>query len=231
MNIDYVNYFSQIARRELPPGLDIPMAARYLNEGRGLRAACNEPIEVSIRGLQLHPLPGAEEEPAEELDCTVIVHRDDPLATAHLVELRMTLGERVVLVDLRYGSHADPELITALLGTTVYLGNLAAYDIDQERALYTAMIPVRDGTAFRQFLTHHLLTCWAWQGIIRAEVRRRFGDVIAADSVKRAETQARTRLGGYLVKVQKRGLRCEVVKVGFTDRHLDAFWLQVQPKH
>jgi hypothetical protein len=205
MTIDYVGYFSQIARREVTPGVDITMAARYLNEGKGLRAACNEPLTVNLRGLTLHPLPGGDSE-EDELDVTVIVHRQDATATAALVEERMTRGERLVLVDQRYGTHADPELVMALLGTTVYIGNLAAYDIDLERALYTAMIPVRNGTAFRQFLTHNLLYCWAWQGIIRAEVLRRFGPTIAPDVIHRAETQARTRLGGLPpIQWRKRG--------------------------
>ncbi len=77
-----------------------------------------------------------------------------------------------------HGTHVDPELVTALLGTTVYLGNLAAYDIDLERAIYTSMVPVRDGTAFRRFLTHHLLYWWAWPGRAAAALcfrnRRRY---------------------------------------------------------
>jgi hypothetical protein len=229
MTLDYVSAFSQIARREVTPGLAIPQAARYLNEGKGLRVAANLPLELSIRGLEVHPLPGGDED-HDELDATIILHQQDATVTAALVEQRMTLGERVVLVDLRYGTSADPELVTALLATTVYLGNLAAYDIDLERALYTAMIPVRDGTAFRQFLTHHLLSIWAWQGIIKAEVLRRFGQVIAPDQIHRAETQARTRLGAYLVKVQRRGLRCEIAKVGFRENRVDEFWMELRTR-
>lgn len=228
MMLDYIASFSQIARRDVTPGADIPMVARYLNEGKGLRAACNELLNVPIRGLQTFPLPSDEPEPEDELDCTVIIHRDEPEASAALVERRMTLGERVVLIDLRHGIHADPELVNALLATTVYLGNLAAYDIDLERAIYTAMIPVRDGTAFRTFLTHHLLYWWAWEGIVRAEVQRRFGPIIADNAIHRAEIHARTRIGAHLVKVQKRGLRCHLARFSFHNNRVDRFYMLAQ---
>jgi hypothetical protein len=160
-----------------------------------------------------------------EANVRLIVHEGDAQATASEVEARMIEGERVALLDRRYTQRGDPELLQALLDSTVYLSSLAAYDTDLTRILAALLTPMRDGMAFREYLAHTLLYQCSWQAVVRGEIERRFGQAISDE--RPAGDQARARLGATLVKLGQRGLRFELRALGFEGGRLDGFWFRL----
>lgn len=170
-------------------------------------------------------------EDPDDSDVTLIVHAPDAnaRATAAEVENQIILGRRVVLVDSSQlaAQRADPDLLIALTNTSVYTSNLAAYDITLERALAVALTPLRDGSAHRRYLVETMLYSWAWRSIVEDEVRRTFGEVIPEKWMLRATTQARSRLGAYLMKLRGRGLRYFIRVAGFEDNRVDGFWFDL----
>jgi hypothetical protein len=197
-----------------------PLAvARALNNGNPLGVFTNEP------GLIAH-LPGITfvDDP-EAANVSLVVHRGDPRATAADVEERMLMGQRIALLD----ESADPALLGALLDSVVYVGNLAALDTDLERTLAAVMVPLRDGAAFRRYLAHSALMQWVWEGIVREEVERRFGPVVDPRDLPLALDQTRSRLGAWLVRLGKRGLRYQMRRFGFHHNQLDHFWIELEP--
>ncbi|MBL8163506.1 MAG: hypothetical protein JNJ61_16090 [Anaerolineae bacterium] len=221
MQPDLVAHWSAFARQSVPAGDGGFLAARSLSSGTLLVHA---PADVDLT------LPGiARCDDPEEANLSVVAHRGDATATAAQVEERMVLGERVAVWDARLPESADPALFDALLASTVYLGNLAAYDIDLTRLLLTAMIPVRDGTAFRRYLATNMLYWWAWRAVVQAEIERRFGATIPPEAQARAVTQARSRLGAHLYKMGRRGLRFRVDDVEFPGGELAAMRFDLYP--
>lgn len=137
----------------------------------------------------------------------------------------MLMGQRIALLD----ESADPALLGALLDSVVYVGNLAALDTDLERTLAAVMVPLRDGAAFRRYLAHSALMQWVWEGIVREEVERRFGPVVDPRDLPLALDQTRSRLGAWLVRLGKRGLRYQMRRFGFHHNQLDHFWIELEP--
>lgn len=212
---DLVSFLAPIARRAVPSGSDPLSAAIHLNEHMGLRLCIPEDARIDIPGVEVV------REMDDETAIALIIHRGDPQATAADIEMRILDGARIALVDARCTGHGDPDLIPALLASTVYLGNLAAFDVDIERAVAALMTPMRDGTAHRRYLTHQVLYWWAWRGIVRAEIVRRFGTRIAERDLPRALAHTRARLGAFSLQIHKRGLRFPIKRLAFVGSHVD----------
>jgi hypothetical protein len=193
--------------------------ALALNNGSRLGVYTTEP------GLIAH-LPGVTvvDDP-EAANVSLVLHRGDAGATATDVEERMLMGQRIALLD----ESADPALLEALLDSIVYVGNLAALDTELERTLAAVLVPLRDGAAFRRYLAHSALIQWVWEGIVREEVERRFGPVIDPRDLPLALDQTRSRLGAWLVRLSKRGLRYQMRRFGFHHNRLDGFWMELEP--
>jgi hypothetical protein len=201
------------ARRETPLQL-----ACSLNEGRPLAVFTTE------AGLPLDFPAIIRVNDPEIANVTLIAHGGDARVTAERVEECFVLGQRVALWD----AHADPELIAALLDTIIYFGNLAAVDTDLERTLAAVMTPLRSGEALRRYLAESLLYQWVWAAVVRPEVARLVGEQIDPRDLLRAETQARSRLGAWLMKLKRRGLPYEIQQIGFKGGRLDGFWMKLQ---
>lgn len=225
--LDLRPHFAALARRPLPDG-DLRTVALTLNAGAGLVVRTPHDLPVTLPGLTFVPDPVDEDEDVEA-DVSLVIHRADPVATAAEVEARMLDGQRVALVDQRYAGHGDPDLIKALLASTVYVGNLAAYDIDTDRALLTVMTPLRDGQAFRLLIGYSVVYWWAWRGIVAHEIARRFGPTIAPDQIARARNHARSRVGAYLLALHRRGLRYFIGSVDFPAGTVDSFTFTLIP--
>lgn len=220
--INLLNQLARMTAQPIPDGArDVLAAARIWNDGYTLRVYPTEALTLAIDGVQFVP-------DAEDADTVLVIHRDDVARTAVEIETRTGLGQRVALVDLKFASEAhdhaekaDPALIPALTHTTVYLSNLAAWDVDIRRALAVVMTPTRDGAAHRQLLALNMAYYWAWRGIVIDEVRRLFGDIIPNHGMLRAETQTRSRIGAHLIKLRGRGLRYFVENVRFEGGRVD----------
>lgn len=221
MQPDLVAHWSAFARQPLPAGEGGFLAARSLSGGTLLVHAPAE-LDLSLPGIARCDDP-------EEANLSLVAHTGDAAAAAAQVEERMVLGERVALWDARLPQRADPALFEALLASTVYLGNLAAYDTDLTRLLLTAMIPVRDGTAFRRYLATNMLYWWGWRAVTQAEIERRFGALIPPDAQARAVTQARSRLGAHLHRMGRRGLRFRLGEVSFPGGQVAALRFELRP--
>ncbi|MDZ4769970.1 MAG: hypothetical protein SGJ24_12655 [Chloroflexota bacterium] len=167
---------------------------------------------------------------ADDADIALVLHLSgaDPTVTALQVEAAITAGHRTALVDVSQGAdRADPALLPALANTTVYIGNLAAYDVDINRAIAAVMTPIRDGTAHRRYLALTMVYYWAWRGIVESEVLAAFGESIPPHKMLRATTQARSRLGAELLKVRGRGLPYVIRTIGFDGGRVDGFWVDL----
>jgi hypothetical protein len=237
-SLDLVPMMSAIAARPLPPTDSPVTAARLLNEGIGMTVLSYEPLDIVMPNVDVvvdpdhEPSADHDHDAARSYNCVVIVYRGDPVGTAARIEAHMHGGDRVVLVDQRYPGHGDPALIDALMNTTAYIGNLAAYDTDVTRALAVAMTPLRDGIAFRRYLAHALLYYWAWLAVVRGELTHRFGDTLPADMQARATTHTRTRIGASLLRLGKRGLRFTLADIRFTSSHVDSLKITLaKPLH
>lgn len=230
MSLDLRPHLAAIARRDWTTSDDLRATALRLNASAGLVVRTAHDIPVALPGVVLVPDPvSGDEDDAPDSDVSLVIHRADPAATALDIETRMQNGQRVAVVDQRYPDHGDPELMRALLASTVYVGNLAAYDVDIDRALLTVMTPLRDGQAFRLAIAHSVLYWWAWRGIVRDELARRFGTHINPTQLQRAETHARSRLGAYLLSLHRRGLRYHIAAITFPDGALDALTFTLKP--
>jgi len=225
---DLLPFLAGIARRELPSGIDVHEALRRLNDGESFPLLVPQRLPLNLDGVE-QITPDAPEAVKESVNLCLVLHTSDPRATAAEVEERLTLGQRVVLVDRRWPASGDPELIHALLASTVYISNLAAYDTDLTRALVVAMTPLRDGNAFRHLLAHQLVYLWAWQSTVQGELNRRFGAVIPLAQRPRAITQARARLGAHLVRLHRRGLRYHIAQLDFPDGRVDSLTYTLEP--
>lgn len=212
----YVASLARIARRDLPPDLPLSEAVRQLTGGTASLIRSAEPIPTALPGVIR-----VEDDPEAEADLTLVIYRDDPARTATEIEERMQLGQRVALVDQRSLGRFDLALMDALLASTVYVGNLAAYDTDLDVALAQAMTPPRDGRAFRAVLAGRLIRLWAWDALVREEVLRRFGPAIAPELLPKAIMHSRTRLGAYLLRLHRRGLRFHIGTIRFTENRVD----------
>lgn len=221
---DYTSHLAKMAAMPRPEAADPVTAARVFNGGYTLKVYPTEPVDRTIDGVRFV-------ENADEADTVLVVHRRDPSATAQQVEERAALGQRIALLDVsaaesnsaRWSAErADPDLLPALTNTIVYLTTLAAWDVDLERLLAAVMTPMRDGQMHRLLMAHQMAYYWAWRSIVIDEVRRLFGDEIAPEWVSRAETQTRSRLGAYLIKLRGRGLRFFVDRVEFPNRRVEA---------
>lgn len=218
MGFDLAPFLGSIARREVQIGADPLEAARRLSEGAPLRMYA--PQGARAEGDQVIWV-----HEASQANVTLVIHQGQAGMTAHEVEVRMNEGQRVALLDRKYAGRGDPQLLHALLDSTVYLSSLAAYDTDLMRVLAALLTPMRDGAAFREYLAQSLLYQCAWQGLVRAEIERRFGQAVRDE--RRASDQARARLGATLVRMGRRGLRFEVRQLGFHDGRLDGFWFRL----
>ncbi len=219
---DYTAHLAKMAAMPRPEAADPVTAARVFNGGYTLKVYPTEPVDHTINGVRFV-------DNVDDADTVLVVHRADPTATAQQVEERAALGQRVALLDVsaaevsRWSAErADPDLLPALTNTIVYLTTIAAWEVDLERLLAAVMTPMRDGQMHRLLLAHQMAYYWAWRSIVIDEVRRLFGDEIASEWVNRAETQTRSRLGAYLIKLRGRGLRFFVDRVEFPARRVDA---------
>jgi hypothetical protein len=220
---DLLPHLAAISASNLPAdarcGRSPLSVASALNNGNLLGVFTTEPALIArLPGITLIDDP-------EAANVSLVVHRGDARATAAKVEERMLMGQRIALWD----ASGDPALLEALLDSIVYVGNLAALDTDLERTLAAVMTPLREGAAFRRYLAHSALTQWVWDGIVREEVERRFGQAIDPRDLPRALDQTRSRLGAWLVRLGKRGLRYQIQRFGFRHNRLDAFWLELEP--
>ncbi len=213
---DFIASLGRIARRDLPSGLTLNEAVHHLTGGTASLIRSTEPIPTALPGVIR-----IEDTPEAEADLTLVIYRDDPAQTAAEIEERMLLGQRVALVDQRSPGRFDPALMDALLASTVYIGSLAAYDTDLDAALALAIIPPRDGRAFRAVLAERLIRLWAWDALVREEVLRRFGPVIAPELLPKAVMHSRTRLGAYLLRLHRRGLRFHIGTITFDQGRVD----------
>ncbi len=215
--VDLIPILGKIARAEVPAGIDDPLvAARYLSGGMPVRVYASEPIDLVVPNLTWSDDP-------EDCDVMLIIHRGDPAATAAEIEQRLLDGRRVALVDLRYEGEgiSDPELIPALINSTVYLSSLATFELSIERALAVIITTMRDGRAHRRYLAKSILYHWAWKGIVEGELKRVFGEMIPDEKYPRAEMQARSRMGAYLLRMRARGLRFFIKKVTFEGNRVE----------
>ncbi len=234
MMFNLTPFLSATARRPLPPEQDALEAALSLSDGTPLRVYTPQPLVVEMPGItHLPALPQPltdedEESLLDEVSVVLLAHQDDPVALAAEVERRLHRGQRLALVDLKFPGRGDPALLTALLDSTVYVGNLAGYDLTVQQTLLPAMIPLRDGQAHRHYLAHSWLYNGVWRGMVEAEIERRFGATIPADQMYRAVTQARSRLGAYLVNLHRRGLRFDIQSLAFPDGQVAAMTFTLQ---
>lgn len=212
----FIASLGRIARRDLPSDLTLTEAARHLTGGTASLIRSAEPILTGLPGVIR-----VEDDPEAEADLTLVIYRDDPARTAAEIEERMQIGQRVALVDQRSPGRFDPALMGALLASTVYIGSLAAYDIDLDAALALAITPPRDGRAFRAALAGRLIRLWAWDALVRDEVLRRFGSVIAPELLPKAVMHTRTRLGARLLRLHRRGLRFHIGTITFAENRVD----------
>ncbi|MFN8531439.1 MAG: hypothetical protein U0670_22775 [Anaerolineae bacterium] len=228
---DFLKELAAMAQMERPTGLTDPVAAaRVFNGGYTLKVYPTERIDQDIPGVQFVDVP-------DDADTVLVIHRENPVETARQIEERTTAGQRVALLDLSQAEagawsaeSADPDLIPAITNTIVYLTTLAAWEVDLYRLLALVMTPMRDGTIHRRVMALSMAYYWAWRGIVIDEVKRLFGDEIPESGVFRAETQTRSRLGAYLIKLRARGLRFFVRKVEFPDRKVDAMRFDLVPE-
>ena len=221
MGFDIIPFLARMAREAVPDSDDLIQAVQRLNAGTVTQIFMPYPLSEGL-------LPGVTvvDDP-DAAHVVLLTHRGNAAATAAEVEARMIEGQRIALLDAKYPISGDPELIQALLDSTVYLGTLAAYDVDVTRLQAAILTPMRDGQAHRHYLAHSLLYHWAWQGIVKAEVKRRFGDTIAPEQEQRASDHARARLGAFLMQMGRRGLRFQLAKIGFADRRIDGLWFEL----
>jgi hypothetical protein len=194
-------------------------AAQALNGGCPLYLHTPEDVRPDIPGVIWTPTP-------EDANATLLIYRDHAAQLAAEAEERLELGERIAIWDTTGG---DPALIDALLNSTVYFNSLAALDTDAARIAALMMTPIRDGAAFRRCLAQTILIRSVWNGGVRAEIARRFGATFTSAAELRAVTHARSRLDAWMTRLQKRGLRCEIARLGFRDAALDGFWLELAP--
>jgi hypothetical protein len=231
---DLTRALAAIAGQPLPPGTTDPLAAaRLLGGGRALHVYTpGVRPDVQVNGTRDLPEALAFVDDPDEADVALVVHTPGATAaaTAALVENEITLGRRVALLDVSGGdgTHASPDLLMALTDSTVYVSNLAAYDVDLRRLTAAALTPLRNGTAHRRYLADTMLYSWAWGGIVEGEVRRAFGDVVPEGKMLRATTQAKSRLGAYLLRLRGRGLRYFIRTVGFHGQRVDGFWFDLE---
>mgnify|MGYP001427442044 CR=1 FL=1 len=218
---DYTSQLAKMAAMPRPESADPVTAAQVLNGGYTLKVYPTEPIDRVIAGVRFV-------ESADDADTVLVVHRGGAAATAHQIEERAGLGQRVALLDVSAADanawsaeHADPDLLPALTNTIVYLTTLAAWEVDLERLLAAVMTPMRDGQIHRLLMARQMVYYWAWRGIVIDEVRRLFGDEIAPEWINRAAIQTRSRLGAYLIKLRGRGLRFFMDRVEFPNRRVD----------
>lgn len=212
----FIVSLGRIARRDLSSDLTLSEAARHLTGGTASLIRAPEPIPTALPGVIR-----VEDDSEAEADLTLVIYRDDPARTAAEIEERMQLGQRVALVDQRSPGWFDPALMDALLASTVYIGNLAAYDTDLDAALALAITPPRNGRAFRAALAGRLIRLWAWDALVREEVLRRFGPVIAPELLPKAVMHSRTRLGAHLLRLHRRGLRFHIGTITFAENRVD----------
>ncbi|MDX2162490.1 MAG: hypothetical protein SF162_14280 [bacterium] len=223
LEFDFLQELARLAGTELPAHITDPIeAAQHFSGGYTLKVYPTERVDVPIPGVLFV-------DTVDDADTVLLIHRENPAATAAQIEERIAAGQRVALLDLSQAApgawsadRADPDLIPAITHTIVYLSTLAAWDIDLRRALAFVMTPMRDGQAHRRLLALSMVYYWAWRSIVIDEVRRLFGDTIPDQWVARAETQTRSRLGAYLIKTRTRGLRFFVQKVIFPGQRVDA---------
>jgi hypothetical protein len=207
---------ARIARHDLPSDLTLSEAVRQLTGGTASLIRSVEPIPTGLPGVIR-----VEDDPEAEADLTLVIYRNDPARTAAEIEERMHLGQRVALVDQHSPGRFDPALMDALLASTVYIGNLAACDTDLDAALALAMTPPRDGRAFRALLACRLIRLWAWDALVREEVLRRFGPALTPELLPKAVMHSRTRLGAYLLRLHRRGLRFRIGTIHFIENRVD----------
>lgn len=216
---DVLPYLGEIAARPRPQAGTPPLeAALMLNNGSPLMVF---PLDAVGGALDL---PGIV--PVGDPDfanVTLIVHDGDSAATAAKVETAFEFGQRVALWD----AAGDLALIEGLLASTVYIGNLAAIDTDLARGLSVVLTPLRSGAAFRRCTTASILTQWVWEKSVRAEVERLYGTQIADGDMPRALMQTRTRLGAWLERLRRRGLRCALESVRFESGRTDSLRLKL----
>lgn len=229
---DLSRLIGQIAAAEPSREATDPLAlARQLSGGRVLNVYA--PGARPVLDDDLNACVTLVDDP-EDADVSLVLHTPGVAAetTAALAEEQITAGRRVVLVDASQpdGERADPELLLALASTTVYVSNLAAYDVDLRRAIAATLVPLRDGIAHRRYLAETMLFYWAWRGIVEFEVLRSFGDHVPDEKMLRATTQAKSRLGAYLLKLRARGLRYFIRQVGFEGGRVDGLWVDLRPE-
>lgn len=196
--------------------------AHRLYDGGTLAVYCaDETVSLALTGIERVGDP-------EDANVTLIIHRGDAAATAAQVETQFIDGHRVALWDAsKTDGRGDLRLISALMDTIIYVGNLASCDTDLERTLATVLVPLRDGAAFRHYLTVSIVLQWIWADSVREEVIRRFGETMQPAEVSRAITQVQSRFGAWLTRLGKRGLRVETMRIGFTDARVDGLWMEL----
>jgi Protein of unknown function (DUF4127) len=222
MSFDIIPFLARIARQDVPSE-DVIRTAQRLNAGAGIQVFTPYPLsEALLPGVTLVDDP-------DSAHVILLAHRGNAVALAAEIEIRMAEGQRVALLDTKYLASGDPDLIQVLLDSTVYLGTLSAYDVNSTRLQAALLTPMRDGQAHRHYLAHSLLYNWAWQGVVKAEVKRRFGDSIAPEQQQRAGDHARARLGAFLMQIGRRGLPFQIVKIGFAGSRVDGLWFELTP--
>jgi hypothetical protein len=219
---DLAPHLAAIADRQpLTPrsGLDmLALARRYNDDGRlGVYSPTGE--QTNLPGIVWVDDP-------EEANVTLLIYRENPLQIAEQVEACFASGERVAVVDASHtqANRGDIALLQALLDCSAYTSNLAALDTDVIRALATVMVPLRRGQAFRKAMADSVIRQWLWEGMIRSEVERRFGEVIPARWMMRAETQTRARVGAWMHRLGQRGLTVTLGQLGWINGRTDQFW-------
>jgi hypothetical protein len=215
---DVLPYLGEIAARPRPQAGTPLEAALMLSGGSPLMVF---PLDEVGSALDLPGIVPVSDPDAANV--TLIVHGADPAASAAKVEAAFEFGQRVMIWD----AAADIRLIEALLNSTVYIGSLAAIDTDLARGLAVVLTPLRNGAAFRRCTAASILTQWVWEQSVRAEVERLYGAQIADRDMPRALMQTRTRLGAWLERLRRRGLRCRLEAVAFEGGRTDALRLRL----
>lgn len=213
-DFDLLPFLGEIAARPRPPVGTPPLEAAWaLNQAGTLMVF---PLNLAVPLM----LPGiVPVNDAEIANVTLIAHDGDAAATTALVEAAFLLGQRVALWD----KTADIALIEALLKSIVYVGNLAAIDTDLARALAVVMTPLRSGEAFRRCTATAIMRLYVWNGVVRPEVERLYGAIIAPDDLPRALIQTRARMGAWLTRLGKRGLRSRLESASFRHGRVSEF--------